>query len=284
MSSVPEIGKNKDTPLFNLSYERWLELKKYRKSSLVRMRIIQAHLLRYLKKEELSLSKSSLLSYAYWVLDQGYSEGYVSKLYSNIRQYYKYLKQIHNWSGYLELPKIQCELVRRVALSIEEKEEVVNWLSSNETPLRSLLWSLFYGCGLRKGELLNLSISDVYYRSKYLKVKSLKNGKVRHIPLSSRQLNALLSYLEVRPNAAKGYGNYLVLGPRGKTALGLLGRELAKWQVGTGLGSRLCWHVLRHTIATDLVNAGIEIRLVSRFLGHSSIQSTHHYLHYLKTK
>lgn len=74
------------------------------------------------------------------------------------------------------------------------------------------------------------------------------------------------------------------MGKRGGSARTMLGRELLKWQEGSGLDSVLCWHVLRHSIATELVSKGMKIEEVGRFLGHRSMASTTRYLHYKKGK
>ena len=114
-------------------------------------------------------------------------------------------------------------------------------------------------------------------------MQTLKTGKIRTLPLSQRQTKALSNYLqEERPKAKVGFESCLILGRTGGNAQSLIGMQLQLWQQGTGLGGALCWHVLRHTIATNLVEKGMSLEQVSRFLGHQNIVSTSHYLHYLK--
>ena len=281
MSSDPRSIKRKPCP--KISYRDWLALKKYRPRSIATLLSLHRQLEDYLVKENLSLSKENLTVYAHWTLEQGYSGSYERQVYWGLKTYYQYLKLLYNYSTPLYLPKLDHAKERRNALTRKELSQLENWLAANRTPLRSLLYVLFYGCGLRRREAENLQLLDLNCREKYLKVKTLKHGDYRELPLSSYQIDVFKDYIQnARPLPKQGYVNQLLLGKRGGSAAALLAKELAQWQQETGLGAKLCWHVLRHTIATNLVNSGLDIRVVSQFLGHRNWSSTHHYLHYQK--
>ena len=280
MSSVPEIGKNKGTPHLNLSYKKWLELKKYRPRSISTLLSFAKKTHNYLSSNDLELSMSNLIRYAHWSLEQGYSLRYENHIQWGLKTYYSYLQAVLGWSGALALPKLLPSSNRRKALTGKEMESLKEWLLANDNELRQVLWLLFYGCGLRRSEVLNLRLLDIKYQSKLVVVRSSKNGIIRQIPLSSSQLLVVQRYVQnSRPVPRQGFEGQLLVGKRGGKAAALLALELEQWQLGSGLGPRLCWHVLRHTIASELVHSGMEIRLVSQFLGHRSLCSTHHYLH-----
>ena len=278
MCSVPEIRKKEGTPL---SYKKWLVLKKYRPRSISTLLSLYNSYVKYLLVNDLLVNKLSLESYAVWSSEQGYSDRYLAQLHWGLKTYYAYLKQVRGYEGHLYLSKLDYERVRRVALNAKELYQVKGWLSENSSALRQVLWLLFYGCGLRRSEVLRLRLSDVQVRAQCLLVTSSKGGGTRIIPLNSSQLQVLFHYINVgRPQPKKGCSSYLLLGPKGGKASSLVAMELTKWQLGSGLGPRFCWHVLRHTIASELVQSGMEIRLVAQFLGHRSLESTHHYLHH----
>jgi len=277
MFSVPENGKNEGTPL---SYEKWLMLKKYRPRSISTLLSLYNSYVKYLLVNDLLVNKLSLESYAAWSREQGYSDRYISQIHWGLKTYYVYLKQVRGYKGHLYLTKLDYERVRRVALNVKELTEIKSWLSENSSSLREVLWLLFYGCGLRRSEVLRLRLSDVQVRTQCLLVTSSKGGGTRIIPLNSSQLQVLFNYINVgRPHPKKSCSSYLLLGPTGGKAGSLVAMELTRWQLGSGLGPRFCWHVLRHTIASELVQSGMEIRLVAQFLGHRNLASTHHYLH-----
>lgn len=126
-----------------------------------------------------------------------------------------------------------------------------------------------------------LPLTAVKYQGKQLQVKGAKNDQQRLIPLFSSQLETIQIYVQNERAAPKiGFAHLLLLSPLGGNGQSVLAAELLRWQEGSGLGQRLCWHVLRHTIATKLVNSGLELRLVAQFLGHKDLSSTSHYLHY----
>lgn len=285
MLSDPKNGKIiEQTPLLQpMTYEDWLKLKKYRLRSLETLLSLQRSLLKYLDDFYLQLNKENLLSYAHYSLEQGYSLRYEKQIQWGLKRYFEYLKMVHGFKGKLMLPKLELSKSRREALKKEELEQLHKWLDKNHSPLRELLFVLFYGCGLRRSEALGLKIKDVKPSRKLLEVETRKGGKVRRLPLSSQQLQAIYNYVEQeRPEPKQGFKSRLLVGKQGGKANGLIGSELLKWQEGSGLGQRFCWHVLRHTIATKLVNSGMSLELVASFLGHQSISSTAHYLHHQK--
>lgn len=268
-----------------ISYKKWLEVQGYRPRSIQTLLILQHQVDKHLSKQGLPFNSAGIKSFVYWLREEGYSSKYQSHLYWGIRTYCSYLNQIGQVKIKAYLPKVKQEDSRRQALSSEAMKVLSSWLSnqkegSKDYWLQQSLWSLFYGGGLRRTEALNLKLSDLRINAKLLHVKTLKGGKSRHLPLSHQQLKSLVYYIEKeRPIPKKGYEQQLLLGRRGGKAAALLDKQLIHWRNHTGLGDELCWHVLRHSIATELVHKGMEIEQVRLFLGHKSIASTSHYLH-----
>lgn len=266
-----------------ITYHKWLELQNYKKRSIQTLISLQKQVQNYLEQEGLFLSAESLKSFSHWASNQGYSLMYQQQLQWGILTSCSYLKQVQGLKIKVYLPKIKRQNNRRKALTKEQLRIVENWLQqvSKDYYLHQLLWSLFYGCGLRRTEALNLQLKDINIKEKLLYVKTLKSGGKRSLPLSKKQVQSLVKYLEKeRPKAKEGFENYLLVGKRGGKMEGTLASCLRQWQEGTGLGMQLCWHVLRHSIATNLVQSGMELEQVSRFLGHKNMDSTAIYLHY----
>ena len=268
-----------------VDYRQWLRLQNYQQTSIKRLWSIQQKAEQYLIRSDLSTNQIGLQSFLAHCQTQGYSGAYIGQIQWAVMTYGQYLNKVRGQSIQLSLRKLSKNRRRRTALPAAAIEQLEAWLSLEQEDywLKQSLWCLFYGAGLRRKEVLNLELQDFDSRRKLLEVSTSKTGKVRALPLSTRQTTALLSYLQQeRPVAKEGYKNQLILGRTGGNAQSLLGIQLQLWQQGTGLGGALCWHVLRHTIATNLVERGMSIEQVSRFLGHKNIVSTSHYLHYLK--
>jgi len=233
-----------------MKYTTWLALQHYKPRSLATLESLERHLQGFLREKNLEHS-TGLQPYSTWIKAQGYSSKYEQQLYWGLRQYALYLEQVEGRFIPLDLPQSTGAFGVRYALSQPELSRIEQWLESSTQDywLRQSLWSLFYGSGLRRSEALALKMTDVQIRLSVLRVQTAKRGDQRYLPLSSVQLQALTHYIRLeRPTPKPGYEQQLLLGRRGGKAASLLGKELSRWQQGTGLGPKLSWHALRHRI------------------------------------
>src|ERR671939_98056 len=127
--------------------------------------------------------------------------------------------------------------------------------------------------GLRVGELCALRLSDIRTseRKGSVLVRSGKGDKDRTVPLNHDVREALEAYLKVRPEAAD---DHLFLGQRGEPlqtdGVQLIVRKLAR---RAGL-EQVTPHVLRHSFAKHVLDAGEDLATVSRLLGHERLETT----------
>jgi len=144
--------------------------------------------------------------------------------------------------------------------------------------------SIYYGCGLRRSEGQALNLDDVLLREKLVYVRKGKYYKERYVPMTETIREDLENYIYVSRAKILGFKNVrqeaFFLSMRVKRLGGnaLINRihklkETAKIDKETGL------HTLRHSIATHLLQSGMSLEEVSRFLGHSSLESTQIYTH-----
>ncbi len=127
--------------------------------------------------------------------------------------------------------------------------------------------------GLRVGELCNLRLSDIAIseRKGSLVVRSGKGDKDRTVPLNNDVRQALSAYVAVRPAAST---DFLFIGQRGQPlqsdAVQLIVRKYAR---RAGL-SEVTPHILRHSFAKQVLDAGADLATVSRLLGHERLETT----------
>jgi len=148
--------------------------------------------------------------------------------------------------------------------------------------------SIYYGCGLRKSEGVNLTTDDILIERKLVYVRKGKGSKERHVPVTENNLKYITEYLQVGRTV-------LVAGNETETdsffinqygencsapALSLRLRRLAKNSGSSVLRvKKPSLHTLRHSIATHLLQQGMEIEMIQKFLGHSSLETTQIYTH-----
>lgn len=133
-----------------------------------------------------------------------------------------------------------------------------------------------YAAGLRASELGRLKISDIDSQRMCLRIDQGKGSKDRYVPLSPRLLGELRDYWRrIRPETWL-FPNQLLGRPMSRDGAWHI-YKVAKEKAGIGKPGGI--HTLRHCYATGLLEAGVELHVIQRRLGHSSIRSTMRYLH-----
>jgi integrase/recombinase XerD len=137
-----------------------------------------------------------------------------------------------------------------------------------------LIFALYYGCGLRRNEGYKLTVNDIDFDKKTIFIKQGKNYKDRIIPMNTGVLKALEHYIYNYRNLQKVKHKRLFL-----STTGTLNNSLQDLQKLTDIDKKITLHILRHSIATHLLQAGMSIESIALFLGHSSLESTQIYTH-----
>ena len=148
--------------------------------------------------------------------------------------------------------------------------------------------SIYYGCGLRKSEGINLAVNDILIERKQIHVRKGKGSKERYVPLTSNNLNHIIEYLsngrKQLLNKSESNTESFFINQYGTAcsdqALTARLKRLTKNSGNAILqGKKPSLHTLRHSIATHLLQQGMEIEMIQKFLGHSSLESTQIYTH-----
>jgi site-specific recombinase XerD len=124
--------------------------------------------------------------------------------------------------------------------------------------------------GLRRGELLNLRLADCDLAGRRLRVQAGKGDRDRVLPMTDRLVTVLAAYLAVREPATT---DHLLIHRGAPVSRFLITRRLKRWGQLADI-TDLYPHRLRHTLATLLVNQGMPIISLQKFLGHQDINKT----------
>jgi len=168
------------------------------------------------------------------------------------------------------------------------REEVAKLLGAVREPRFSMILRLIYGCGLRIGEAVKLEVRDIQRDGTVLFIREAKGGKDRFVPLPASLLAALRHWWKEHrhprllfPAVGRGWrehgGHPLNDEPMGVGSIQHCFR-LTLGSAGFPRGAASV-HTLRHSYATHLLEAGVSLRQIGSYLGHSSLDTTVVYTH-----
>jgi integrase/recombinase XerD len=294
------------------SFTEWLDVQGYAESTVYRLPPHVRELLHYLEQEGIrnikELTTKQIETYYQKLKERSnqrrggsLSSGHLNKHIQALRKFTEYLRKV----GRLEIPEPRLEN--------EETEHRITFLTVDEINLlfkstyqqpekkpnatdsvieaiqardRAML-AIFYGCGLRRNEGVCLDVGDINFDRSILHVRKGKNYKERFVPISKTNLKYLTEYIyDHRPELLKGSKNEAIFisyqhnrrmqGQSLSIRLKILQHQTGDLDIQE---KEIGLHTLRHSIATHLLQAGMKLESISRFLGHGSLESTQIYTH-----
>ncbi len=237
-----------------------------------------------------AITYDNLQEYIFKLSKQKFSERSQARWISSIKAFFKYLVEEEvrddNPSSLLEGPKLGLYLPD--TLSLTDIEKIIDAIEKNSDlgKRNHCIIEVLYGCGLRVSELIDIKISNINFREKYIKVTG-KGNKIRLVPLAQYTAKLLKEYInEVRSKVKvnKKHEDTLFLNSRGtsmsRVIVFIIIKELTD---KAGVSKKISPHTFRHSFATHLLQNGADLRFIQEMLGHSSITTTGIYTH-LKTE
>jgi len=218
--------------------------------------------------------------------DMGLSATSSARYFSSLKGFFLYLLRnkyiLKNPIEKISAPKISQKLP--AVLTVNEVEKIL-CLPDGESKLGlrdKAILELFYACGTRVSELLNLKIGDLFLKEEIIRVFG-KGSKERLIPIGSSAINWIDQYLmKSRPLLMKKLKseNYLFLNSRG-SKLSRMGvwKIIDRYVKEAGIVKKVHPHTFRHSFATHLLEGGADLRAVQEMLGHADISTTQIYTH-----
>ena len=181
----------------------------------------------------------------------------------------------------IETPKQEKKLPK--VLTEEEIKKLINSIDLNHDfgQRNKTIIEILYGTGIRVSELINLKLSNIFFKENIIKVIG-KGNKERFVPLGEIASNELKIYINNR--------NRLKIDSKSSDILFLnrYGRGLTRSMIfkiisdaskRVGLDKKISPHTLRHSFATHLIKNGADLRTIQLILGHESITTTEIYTH-----
>ena len=242
--------------------------------------------------EIVDVNYSVVRSWIVSLVDSGISNRTVNRKISSLKTYYKFLLK----TGQIEINPLAkhkaLKTSKKIQVPFSEKEignvmEMFGEENDFEGFLRGvptsmnrnrLIVELFYSTGIRRAELINIKVTDVYFAQKTLKVLGKRN-KERIVPLLPTVLQSINDYLQQRNDLENIKDtDALFLTQKGvKIYETLVYRIINSYFSKASEKVKKSPHILRHSFATHLLNEGADINSVKELLGHSSLASTQVY-------
>ena len=141
---------------------------------------------------------------------------------------------------------------------------------------------VIYSSGLRKKEVQNLKLEHVRENDGVVFIEQSKGHRDRYVPIGERALAWLNRYLrEVRVQWIKQPDHgYLFVSKYGNPiSSSQVGRAVREYFGKAGIQGKAGLHVIRHSIASELLRNGVDLRVIGEFLGHQCLSSTTIYTH-----
>jgi site-specific recombinase XerD len=157
------------------------------------------------------------------------------------------------------------------------EEQVLRLFTQIESGRDRAIFTLMLRCGLRVEEVANLTLAAVDLPRAQLFIYAGKGGKDRVVYLSSDALKMLSRYLKKRPSSRAKKVFLVEKGTYKDKPLSVRGIQKRMEYYANKAGLKVSCHQLRHTMATQLLNADADLVIIQDLLGHSQIRTTQRY-------
>lgn len=211
------------------------------------------------------------------LLAKGLSPKTINCHLDSIRRFYDYL---HDEEGIELLNPVKRGYLLRLPKPLPrhlKDHQVQRLFEVIESPRDRAIFMLMLRCGLRVAEVADLALGDLDLRRSKILVQNGKGGKGRVVYLSQDAYEALVAYLKIRPSSRARKVFLAEKSPFRAQPISVRGIQKRLESYARKARLNISCHQLRHTMATQLLNADAELVTIQDLLGHSRITTTQRY-------
>jgi len=285
------------------SFEKWLKTLEYAPTTVYASILYVNDFFFYLKSKDITnleqIEAKTITDYHRYLQTRPYkkkpgalSQNYIASNFNALKRFSRYLQV--TGQGNLEIT-LQTPVNKDTSKIIPTQNEIKALYKACGSDILGIrdraILSIYYGCGLRRSEGINLDVNDILLKEKRVYVRKGKNYRERYVPMTEAVKDDLENYIYVAREKIRSFKNTkpeaLFLSMQLKRLCGnALIRRIHKLVENAGIQKDLPagkagigLHTLRHSIATHLLQSGMTLEEVKQFLGHSSLESTQIYTH-----
>lgn len=230
------------------------------------------------------ISRHDISNYIRSLKENNYAITSITRKISSIKSFFKWACTTNyaknNPAQLIELPKRPKKLPK--VMTLKDIEEI---LSHDLSKLEVVILELLYSCGFRVSELVNLKMTDINLKARYVLCFG-KGSKERLVPIGEKAITKINEYLPERDFIIKKNKldtKFLLLHENGRLVTRQDIYNLVHSQ-GEIIHKNISPHTLRHSFATHLLENGADLRVVQELLGHSDVATTQLYTHISKKR
>lgn len=288
----------------NKEYKSWLKTLGFASVSVKSLPLYTGEMLNWMKKNKINttgqITAETIKTYFFqWkkrknkTTGAGLSQNHINTGITAIHNFIKFLKLAKGQTIHLrlerEIPRTKIPQVLMIK-EIQALYHATYTMNKRRNNMaygqrdRAML-AIYYGCGLRRNEGNNLLVSDIILNKRMVYVRKGKGSKERFVPLTVKGIHDIEEYLHygrnwflTRGKSKAGNSNHLFINIWGAPMKDFTS-NIRNLKEEAGIQKPVTLHTFRHSIATHLLQGGMDMEQIKRFLGHASLESTQLYTH-----
>jgi site-specific recombinase XerD len=224
-----------------------------------------------------SVSREDIGAYVDHLMDKALKPETINAHLNRIRQFYRYLmeqEQLDIVNPIQGIPKVR---VPKPLPNHLQDRQARAFLEVAKRPRDQAMFLLMLRCGLRVEEVAKLTLDVVEFRRRRIWVRDGKGGKDRMVYVSNDAMKALIDYLKIRPESKTRKVFLVEKGTHKDQPISVRGIQKRMEYYAKKMDIKISCHHLRHTMATQMLNADADLETIQDLLGHSSIRTTQRY-------
>ena len=260
-----------------VSYKRYLKRKNYSVHTVKNYLNRLKHFLTWLPVRVEATAPGHVKIYLDHMLEKRMNPKTINEHLFAIRSFYRYL---HDEEGRTIVNPVVKGMALRLPKPLPQHargSELAAFLAVITKKRDRALFMLMLRCGLRVDEVANLTFDDIDYHRGQIMVRSGKGAKDRATYFSNDAADALADYLTIRMRTRASEVFLVEKGMFKGKPLSVRGIQKRMEYYSKKSGVSITCHQLRHTMATQLLNAGADVATIQELLGHSKIEMTMRY-------
>ncbi len=269
--SLPKLKEDQEKYLH--SFRNYLTARRYSDSTIQTYYDSVSTFLRFFNEKPISEIDNNdvILFNNEYVIKHRLSASFQNQVVNGLKLFYQVVQDKRMYIDLINRPRREKKLP-----NVLSKEEVKLILDAPTNVKHRTMLSLTYACGLRAGEVLNLTFKDIHAARNLLIVKQAKGKKDRIVPISPKIILMLREYYKIfKPIKWLFEGQVAGTKYSERSFQQVIQQAIKKVKIQ----KPVTLHWLRHSYATHLLESGTDLRYIQELLGHASSKTTEIYTH-----